>query len=232
MKKSNYMEQFDFELIRIEKHAVQELYAALQQVRLFNSDVMPYMGCKIEFAWFPSDSEVLPTQRYIRMTDVRKLIKIDEEIARVDGGNLYSLCNPYDNVGYVTLHYRKPNTDPDLVYTVDLLPPVVEATEHKTYPSVTEQYVCDGNTRTFMSRYFQKSLWAVQITNPTVPYYAEPIRKPFGDWSTMELFEEEIPSNFVKKIRRGSDSHKLYRDFDSAFLNVGSSKGNAGSVSV
>ena len=50
-----------------------------------------------------------------------------------------------------------------------------------------------------------------------LPYYAFPVP---GGWNSVEE-REDLPPGYLKKWHRIADYHSLYRNFNSAFKNVG-----------
>jgi hypothetical protein len=85
----------------------------------------------------------------------------------------------------------------------------------------------DGMHRMYVARLEWKLPNVVLVRNlaPRFPYYAYPIP---GDnpWEQIIIVEgETIPKTLIKKWHRGADNKLLYRDFNSAFQNVGGPRG-------
>jgi len=228
---TNYMKNDRFETVKVDIHSVNELFEMLRAVPLQTSQIYPYADSEITMTrtWNVAGSnniridkgqEVLPTQRYILANDIRKLLARNESLYLYDQRTVYDLVGDsiHKDIGYITVYYK--TVGDDTIRSIDIIPPIIEQDDAGCC------YVCDGHTRLYMSMYFQKPITCVLIKNPGAPFYAEPIRSTFGGWNTMELFEDTIPANFVKKIRRFADSHFYYRDFNAVFNNISGSRGN------
>ena len=105
---------------------------------------------------------------------------------------------------------------------IDLLPPIVE--ESIEADGSLHLIVNDGMHRTYLA-YLEWQIPQVVFVRGVpkeLPYYAFPI--PAG-WEKLEV-REDIPSGYIKKWHRIKQNKRLYRDFNSAFTNVGGPRGN------
>ena len=121
--------------------------------------------------------------------------------------------------GYVTL--RTDRSDEP----IDLLPPVVEAIPEADGSVVN--VINDGMHRLYAGRLAWRR--PVVVLAEGLPerytYYAYPIP---GDspWDQVTILEGgTVPAGLIKKWHRTADNKKLYRDFNSAFQNVGGPRG-------
>jgi hypothetical protein len=65
----------------------------------------------------------------------------------------------------------------------------------------------------------------VEDLPPQCPYYAYPIPGA-APWDQVAVIEgDKVPAGIIKKWHRTSDNKRLYRDFNSAFQNVGGPRG-------
>ncbi|MBI4775424.1 MAG: hypothetical protein HY788_14845 [Deltaproteobacteria bacterium] len=105
---------------------------------------------------------------------------------------------------------------------IDLLPPIVE--ESIEADGSLHLIVNDGMHRIYLA-YLEWQIPQVVFVRGVpkeLPYYAFPI--PLG-WEKLEV-REDIPSGYVKKWHRIEQNKMLYRDFNSAFTNVGGPRGH------
>lgn len=111
-------------------------------------------------------------------------------------------------------------------YEQDVLPPVVERDRHSDLPNSLRWVVCDGAHRVYLSRMTCQKVQAILIEGVAVPYYAYPIPTP---WENLEVINDSdhpgrVPDGYLKKFHRFSNHRAYYRDFNSAFKNVGDSR--------
>ncbi|MDR1298163.1 MAG: hypothetical protein LBO05_12515 [Deltaproteobacteria bacterium] len=201
-----------FTVTRIEKHDRTELIARLREVvMLKDRAAKPYAGAKIELRPLPFDL-FRPAQRYVLADNLLRVQRLEWELARFGEA-------PLGLSGYLTM-WTDQSDEP-----VDLLPPVVEAIPEAD--GTTVNVVNDGMHRLFAARLEWKIPTVVLVENlpPEFPYYAYPIPGK-SPWDQVAILEGgHVPAGVVKKWHRTEDNKKLYRDFNSAFQNVGGPRG-------
>jgi hypothetical protein len=100
---------------------------------------------------------------------------------------------------------------------VDLLPPIVEESIEKN--GAVHLIVNDGMHRVYMAlrEWVIPQVALIRGIPKDFPYYAYPLP---GGWSKVEE-RDDLPANYLKKWHRIENYHSLYRNFNSAFSNVG-----------
>ncbi|MFC1833293.1 hypothetical protein ACFL2Q_00995 [Thermodesulfobacteriota bacterium] len=100
---------------------------------------------------------------------------------------------------------------------VDLLPPVVE--ESIEQDGTVHFIVNDGMHRVYMAlrEWVMPQVIFARGIPKHLPYYAFPVP---GGWEKIEE-RDDLPDGYIKKWHRIENKHALYRDFNSAFRNVG-----------
>ena len=100
---------------------------------------------------------------------------------------------------------------------VDLLPPVVEESIERD--GTVHFIVNDGMHRVYMAlrEWVIPQVVFVRGVPKELPYYAFPVP---GGWSAIEE-RDDLPEGYIKKWHRIEQYHTLYRNFNSAFVNVG-----------
>ena len=100
---------------------------------------------------------------------------------------------------------------------VDLLPPVVEESIERD--GSVHLIVNDGMHRVYMAlrEWTIPQVVLIRGIPKGLPYYAYPVP---GGWDKVEE-RDDLPSGYLKKWHRIANYHALYRNFNSAFSNVG-----------
>ena len=100
---------------------------------------------------------------------------------------------------------------------VDLLPPVVEESIERD--GSFHLIINDGMHRVYMAlrEWVTPEVILVRGIPKTLPYYAFAVP---GGWDKVEELDE-LPAGYLKKWHRIANYHALYRNFNSAFSNVG-----------
>jgi hypothetical protein len=100
---------------------------------------------------------------------------------------------------------------------VDLLPPIVE--ESIEQDGSVHLIVNDGMHRVYMAmrEWVIPQVVLVRGIPKHLPYYAFPVP---GGWTNIEE-RDDLPPGYLKKWHRIANYHALYRNFNSAFKNVG-----------
>ncbi len=195
-------------IIKIKKHSADELKQRIRQVTLMHQpNELIYKDVTISLETISVD-EIFPAQYYILSSELEKIRCLKLELLR-HGVNLYKLD------GYISL-WLEDTTDP-----IDLLPPIVEESIEANGKTVS--LINDGMHRLFMARLEWEIPQIVFIRGipKHKPYYAYPI--PQG-WNAVKIVDE-LPLYLLKKWHRIENYKTLYRDFNSAFTNVGNPRG-------
>jgi hypothetical protein len=145
-----------------------------------------------------------PPQNYILRSELKKVreLKWALEEHEVDIFNLD---------GFVRLEIQ------DSSEPVDLLPPIIE--ESVAQDGSAHMIICDGMHRVYMALREWKVPQVVYVRGipKDLPYYAYPVP---GGWNSVEE-REDLPAGYLKKWHRIPNYHSLYRNYNSAFTNVG-----------
>ncbi len=195
-------------IVKIERHGPEELLERLRRVSMLTRpDVFIYRDALVSLEKIRTDF-LSPPQSYILAAELQKVRQLRWALKEF-GVDLFCLD------GYVSV-YLEGCGDP-----VDVLPPVVE--ESVEADGSVHFIICDGMHRISLAR----MEWAV----PQVifvrgipkdkPYYAYPVP---GGWGAV-VTREDLPEGFIKKWHRIREYKTLYRDFNSAFSNVGGPRG-------
>ncbi|MDR2443077.1 MAG: hypothetical protein LBE31_06105 [Deltaproteobacteria bacterium] len=201
-----------FTVTRVESHPATELLERLRNVvMLKDREAKPYAKATLTLG--QSDfSRFRPAQRYVLTDNLLKIQCLNWELARLG----------YDALaleGYLTI-WTDASSEP-----IDLLPPIIESIPEATGEMVN--VINDGMHRLFVGRLEWKKPVVVLAEDlpEQYPYYAYPI-PGHNPWDHVVILEGgSVPANVIKKWHRTSDNKRLYRDFNSAFTNVGGPRG-------
>jgi hypothetical protein len=188
----------------VERFNEQELLQRLRNVvMLKDPSVKPYAGV---FASLESiaPGELAPPQNYILRGELKKVRELKWALAE-HGVDLFRLD------GFVRVGLA------DSPEPMDVLPPVVE--ESIEANGSVRHIICDGMHRIYMAlrEWVVPQVLFVRGVPKDLPYYAYPAP---GGWEKVEE-RDDLPAGYVKKWHRIANYHALYRDFNSAFKNVG-----------
>jgi hypothetical protein len=194
-------------ILKIVEHNKEELFTRLRKVSMLTApDIFPYAGAKFEIKRAPLH-DIDPAQRYVLRENLERAR--DLKIALLERG-----VDIFDIRGYFTM-YLEGHDEP-----VDLLPPIAEVCD-------SGLILNDGMHRCYMA-YLEGAIPRCVIIRDVpkhLPYYAHAI--PGKDkWSIPQIVEG-TSDVILKKWHRTNpvDAKKLYRNFDSAFNNVGGPRG-------
>ena len=145
-----------------------------------------------------------PPQNYILREELKKVREL--KWALEDHG-----VDIFELDGFVRL------TLEDFDEPVDLLPPVVEESIERD--GSVHLLINDGMHRVYMAlrEWVIPQVVLIRGIPRDLPYYAFPVP---GGWSRLEE-RDDLPPGYLKKWHRIRNYHALYRNFNSAFLNVG-----------
>lgn len=187
----------------VDFYASSILIKRLKEVTLLKrSDIKIYENCFISIEVI--DPKILiPTQRYILIDELKS--KIELEYALNDNNR-----SMFELSGYLTYTIN----DNDDVIT--LLPPIIEEqidSNGRILPIIN-----DGMHRVYLAKKFNNSrIFVIYIRgiHKNFPYYAYPLENGWND--VIEI--DKLNKRFIKKFHVIKDNKKLYRNFDSIFIN-------------
>jgi len=193
---------------KVEKYKCFSLVRKLRKVTMLKAPkVYPYRNALITLREVNVDS-LYPAQRYVLVDELKKIreLKSALEEYKIDIFNLD---------GYVKL-FVEGNDLP-----IDLLPPVVEESIESDGSVIP--LINDGMHRLYVARAEGVMTKVVYVRDvpKDLPYYAYPVP---DRWSKVDKIYD-LPDNFIKKHYRIADYKSLYRNFNSAFDNVGGPRG-------
>jgi hypothetical protein len=149
-------------------------------------------------------SSLSPPQNYILRSELKKVRELKWALEE-HGIDIYRL----DGFARLMLEgHEEP---------VDLLPPVVEESIERD--GSVHLIVNDGMHRVYMAlrEWVIPQVVLVRGIPKHLPYYAFPVP---GGWTNIEE-RDDLPPGYLKKWHRIANYHALYRNFNSAFENVG-----------
>lgn len=197
------------EIIRVEKHGPDELFANLRKVgMLTDPSARLYANAEIALPVLDTD-DIAPAQRYVLAQEILKVRDLRWAL-REHGIDLFKL------EGYVTI-WRDGFDDP-----IDVLPPVVE--ESIEADGSVVKILNDGLHRVYLARMERSPIQVAFVRGvpPEYPYYAFPL---VNGWNDVEIVQE-LPEGYIKKWHRIKNYKTLYRDFNTGFQNVGGPRGH------
>jgi hypothetical protein len=201
-----------FKIARAEPRSLDELLGGIRRVAMLQDPGRrPYEGATLKVTHVPY-SEIRPAQRYVLSDGLLKVRHLDWELRRLG-------LDMLDMDGYLTL-WLEGSDEP-----VDLLPPVLEVTREAD--GSVHNLLNDGMHRLYAGRLswrVPRVLLCADLPHDT-PYYAYPIPGP-DPWGDVTVIQgDRVPDGIIKKWHRIPDNKRLYRDFNSAFSNVGGPRG-------
>ena len=202
-------------ILKYKKHSKDELVNRLRKVTLLHSSntanpIYVYKNAEIELTHIPV-SFILPSQFYYLEESLLKVGKIQEALAE---HNL-DLFNLDGFVNYFT-------DESDIVY--NLLPIVIEYQIEKD--GKINPIILDGIHRVILARKKKlKNIQVIKIANVSKDFPHPAYANPKG-WEDVKL-AKTAPSKKDKRHWRFpiEEAYKYYRNFNSAFDNVGKPRG-------
>lgn len=199
-------------IVKVVEHSEEELVERLRCVTMLQDPgAFPYKDTAIAIKSVHTDG-IWPAQRYVLQSEFEKVRDLRWALLQ-HGYDLFELP------GYVTIYLEGKDDFP-----IDLLPPMVEESYEGTGVSVP--LLNDGMHRVFLARTCWQKIKCVLVRGvpKEYPYYAYPL---VDGWNGVEIVDS-IPEGYIKKFHRIPDNKKLYRNFNSAFQNVGGPRGTFG----
>ncbi|MEW6349877.1 MAG: hypothetical protein AB1646_12495 [Thermodesulfobacteriota bacterium] len=191
-------------IARVERFPEQTLVEKLRQVSMLKApEVLVYDRAFISLEML-SPSSIAPPQNYILRSELKKVRELKWALAE-HGIDLFRLD------GFVRMTLEG-DEEP-----LDLLPPIVEESIEKD--GSIHFIVNDGMHRVYMAlrEWVIPQVCLIRGIPKELPYYAFPVP---GGWDRVEELDD-LPPGFLKKWHRIANYHALYRNFNSAFMNVG-----------
>ncbi len=191
-------------IIKHEFFSEQELVERMRQVTMLKSpQTRVYEQAFISLEKISTDF-MAPPQNYILRQELKKVRELKWALEK-RGINLFELQ------GFVRITLEG-HSEP-----VDVLPPVVEESIEQN--GSIHLIINDGMHRVYMARreWTIPQVVLIRGVPKNLPYYAYPTP---GGWSGVEE-RDDLPPGYLKKWHRIENYHSLYRNFNSAFINVG-----------
>lgn len=196
-------------IVRVERHSIPELIEGLRRVTMLTGpDKYIYRDAFVSLEKINTEN-LSPPQSYVLTGELQKVRSLRWELQR-HGVDLFKLD------GYASVYLE------DYPEPIDVMPPVIE--ESVESDGSVHNIVCDGMHRVYLARleWIIPQVIFIRGIPKEMPYYAFPIH---GGWGEVVL-REDLPEGFIKKWHRIREYKTLYRNFNSAFNNVGGPRGH------
>ncbi|MGQ9485052.1 MAG: hypothetical protein ACUVSA_08780 [Desulfosoma sp.] len=198
----------ELRVVRVQYRGAEELLERLRGVTLLKRpDVYVYRDAALSLEEIPVE-DLYPAQRYVLVHELQKVRHLKWELERF-GFDLFHLN------GYLKIWLEGEEE------AVDLLPPVVEESVERNGRLVN--LINDGMHRLYLAylEWVIPQVVLVRGVPEDLPYYAFPMPE---QWKGVQMVKD-LPPGYMKKWHRIRDYHSLYRNFNSAFDNVGAPRG-------
>jgi hypothetical protein len=195
-------------ITKVEHISSQELINRLRNVTMLKAPhIYPYRDVFISLERI-STEYLAPPQNYVLVDELKK-VRMLKWALEEHGIDLFNIN------GYVRIWFVGAKAP------VDLLPPVVE--ESIEADGSVVNIINDGMHRLYMAKMERIIPQVIFIRGVAkdLPYYAFPLRDGWDD----VVVEDELFEGYLKKWHRRQDYKSLYRNFNSAFDNVGAPRG-------
>jgi len=218
-------------IVAIRFHTQHELVARLRKVTmLHDKSIFPYKNADIQVTDIATD-QLAPAQLYVLRAEFEKvrdlrwalhghgldLLRLGE--ARIADGQLSEQPGVGQPLGFIDFDLQVGED----TQTITLLPPVVEIQEEAN--RVRHNLINDGLHRCYLARvsWVIPAVVRIEGVPKDLPYYAFPTP---GGWADVHIVDA-IGAKLIKKHHRFPypDYKRYYRDFNSAFTNVGGPRG-------
>lgn len=191
-------------ILSVQRFPADELIKGLAEVTMLKApDVKVYSGALISLEKL-SPKSLSPPQNYILRDELKKVRQLKWSLEE-HGVDLFQLN------GFVRLTLK------GFGEPVDVLPPIVE--ESIEQDGSFHLIINDGMHRVYMAlrEWIVPQVVLIRGVPKQYPYYAYPLP---GGWDRVDE-RDDLPSGYLKKWHRIANYHALYRNFNSAFKNVG-----------
>lgn len=191
-------------ITRIEKFSEKELIEKLKNVTMLKApQTKVYTNTLISLEKLRPEF-LAPPQNYILKQELKKVRELKWTLEKHD-------INIFELKGFLRIFFDS------VEEPVDLLPPIIE--ESIESDGSLHLIINDGMHRVYMAlrEWVIPEVALIRGIPKNLPYYAFPVP---GGWNSVEE-REDLPPDYLKKWHRISDYHSLYRNFNSAFKNVG-----------
>ena len=195
-------------ITQVKHFSSQELIKRLENVTMLTSPhTYPYRDVFISLEKISTDY-LAPPQNYVLVDELKK-VRLLKWALQEQGVDIFNLN------GFVKIWFDGADAP------IDLLPPVVE--ESIESDGSVLHVINDGMHRLYMARmeWVIPQVVFIRGIPKDLPYYAFPLRDGWDD----VVVVEELPEGFLKKWHRRENYKALYRNFNSAFDNVGAPRG-------
>lgn len=232
------------EILDVRYYSTKELVSRLRKVcMLEDKSAFPYQTADIQVTSIPT-FELAPAQLYVlrrefdKVRDLRWSLQekgvdiLKMHSSRVRDGRLVDAdADRAEPLGFIEfqIEHTTLSTDPGVLNDpvkqwVTVLPPIVEVSQEGDKSNVN--IVNDGMHRCFLARVSRVIPDVVRISGVPKkwPYYAFPL---VNGWNDVQVIDS-LKGDTLKKFHRIKNYKTLYRDFNSAFTNVGGPRGSGG----
>ena len=195
-------------ITKVERLSSEELIKRLRNVTMLKaSHIYPYRDVFISLECISTEF-LAPPQNYVLVDELKKVRSLKWALQE-QGVDIFNLN------GYIRIWFDNADSP------VDLLPPVVE--ESIEADGSVVNIINDGMHRLYMAKMERVIPQIIFIRGipKDLPYYAFPLRDGWDD----VVVEDELFEGYLKKWHRREDYKSLYRNFNSAFENVGAPRG-------
>lgn len=196
------------EITKIEEYSIKKLIEKLRKVTMLkNPSVKIYKDAFISLEKINTDF-LTPPQRYILRDNIKNKLELKFTLEKRIQLNLFNIDGyiEFINNDLYSIYYGK---------TFTLLPPIIEESIEEN--GKVFNIINDGMHRIYLARLLGIIPKVVFIRGipKEYPYYAYPLRNGWDD--VIEI--DSIQPNYIKKLHRIEDNKRLYRNFDSVFIN-------------
>jgi len=191
-------------ILKVERFPEQELIRRLRDVTMLKApEIKIYTDAFISVEKIRL-KQLAPPQNYILRGELKKVRELKWALEE-HGVDIFELN------GFVRITLEG-SDEP-----VDVLPPIVEESIERD--ASVHYIINDGMHRVYMAlrECVIPQVVLVRGIPKGLPYYAFPVP---GGWDRIEE-RDDLPADYIKKWHRIENYHALYRNFNSAFTNVG-----------
>ena len=196
------------QIIKFEYYTTPILVEKLREVHMKKRPAQKiFKNAKITLKENLNPDDIKFAQYYVLEKDLNEISATRKELLKY-GVDIFKLN------GFIRVFYR--DEEDCQVKVFDVLPPVVEISEADDGIPLLD----DGMHRVYLAREAGSTINVIEIegADPNYPYYAFP---NYEGWNNLKKCKE-VPD--IKKNYRIREYKKLFRDFNTAFMNVTQSR--------